>query len=135
MGSWANDYLFRPMWKVTGDYLDNFYSVGHLWDNDLSRFFAREFSDKAELRGAQEEAALSGIPILGDFLRGVGAIQQMDDLYNRTGKTAAYSANQNLGAAALGYGGAAASQLIRDGTTDLYQYYAGVPDGMENIYR
>lgn len=83
---------------------------------------------KSDLRGAQTETFLSGLPYIGDFLRGVEGVFRLEDLYNATGKIPAYPASQGVGAGAAGHAFSQAVSKIADGKNDLYEYYTGSPD-------
>lgn len=89
----------------------------------------KDEGQKADLRGAQIESVVSGLPYVGDVIRGVEGAQQMEDLYNNTGKTVAYPGSQGLGAGSLGRGlSEILNRKIEDGTHDLYHFYSGASD-------
>jgi len=135
--SWFSDYLEKEInsygknaanvGKAFGD-VASFITGTNVNTNDYQNFMLNEISGKADLRAAQTESLLSGVPIAGDLLRGVNGVQQIEDLYNQTGKVAAYPAAQNLGASGVGYGLQSLARKIENGSNDLYQYYAGEPD-------
>lgn len=125
--------IYNSVGNVAND-ISKFYdphgvmSLAAKGSKDVAQFYQNEYSNKADLRGSEIESLLSGVPVVGDVLRGVNGVQQMEDLYNNTGKTAAYPASQNLGASGVGYGAQSLVRKIEDGRNDLYQYYAGEPD-------
>lgn len=86
---------------------------------------------KNDLRGAQLEQILGGVPGVGDFLRGIEGANQLEDLYNSTGKTPAYPAIQNSGMGGLGHLASKVSK-IESGSHDLYKYYSGENDTVED---
>lgn len=122
--SWVRDGL-SSYTKAFGDVYHAVTSLGGNYENDVSRFFENELSKKSDLRGAQVESVLSGVPYLGEFLRGVEGVQQYEDLYNNTGKIPQYPANQNLGAGSLGHVASGITRKIEDGSNDLAEYYSG----------
>lgn len=103
-------------------------SLGGLIENPISDFW-KDTSQKADLRGAQLEGFASGLPVVGDVIRGAEGVTQMEDLYNRTGKVPAYPGSQSLGTGSLGHSlSEALNRKIEDGTHDLYQFYSGASD-------
>jgi len=121
MGDWfSNSYAHMLGGK------DLYQNARRFGFNNLANFLESEYN-KRDLRANEIEGILSGVPFIGDVLRGVQGVQSMEDLYNRTGKTAAYGALQNLGSAGLGYAAANVAK-IASGTRDLYQFYSGEPD-------
>jgi len=119
------DWFSNSYAKLLGG-KDAYTNARMLGMNNLADFLESEYN-KRDLRGNEVEGIFSGLPVIGDFLRGVEGVQSMEDLYNRTGKTAAYGALQNLGSAGLGYAAANVAK-IASGTRDLYQFYSGEPD-------
>lgn len=105
--------------------------------NPLSDFFHSEM-EKSDLRDAEARQIASGLPIVGDLLKGQDGISQLEDLYAKTGKTAQYAAVQNTGAASLGHFAGTLANQVANGFNDLYQYYSGEPDAfrseMNNSY-
>lgn len=91
--------------------------------NDVADWVRAE-SSKKDLRGTEIATGLNGLPIIGDVTRGIEGINQLEDLYNRTGKTVAYS-SQTSGASGLGHALAGITRKIEDGSHDLGEYYAG----------
>lgn len=99
-------------------------AIGH-GENDVSKFFQNEFIDKKDLRGAEIETMMSGLPIVGGIVRGVDGINQLEDLYNRTGKVPAYPGASGVGGAGIGSGIGKLARKIENGTNDLSEYYSG----------
>lgn len=95
--------------------------------NNIASFLQNE-ANKGALRGAEVEGVLSGVPVVGDVLRGLNGVQQMEDLYDRTGKTVAYGASQNLGASSMGHSVDSLTRKIEPGTHDLAEFYSGDRD-------
>lgn len=119
-GNWANG------WKEE-------LSLGGLAKNDLSRFFESE-QQKSALRGAEIEGVLSGIPVVGNVIKGIEGVNQMEDLYSQTGRVPAYPGLQNLGSSSLGAVGKSIpglSRKIESGVHDLFEHYAGSTDETE----
>ncbi len=92
----------------------------HFFGNSI---IADEY-DKAPLRGTEVESFLSGLPIIGGVVRGIEGINQLEDLYDRTGKTVAYP-SQVAGASGLGHALTGVTRKIEDGVHDLGSFYAG----------
>lgn len=113
-GDWAN------AWKEVT-------SLGGLARNDVSKFFEDE-QKKNSLRGAEIVSVLSGVPIVGDFVRGIQGVAQMEDLYDNTGKTSQYGTTSGGSASGLGTGTHRVAGKIEDGTHDLFEHYAGSKD-------
>lgn len=133
--------FFEKGAKVVSDYGSKISDIANTYNSfahgskglgQASKDFWDEQSQKSDLRGAQLESVVSGLPIVGDFLRGVEGATKLEDLYNNTGKVPAYPASQNLGASSLGYGAAAVAR-IAEGSNDLYEYYSGSPDGFRSL--
>lgn len=116
---------FENIAKTYGFKKSNFYSLGGHVDNNISDFINNEIVNKADLRGSQLEAVLSGMPVVGNVLRGVEGANQLEDLYNRTGKTVQYPAIQNMGMSSLGHLANDISKKIEGGTHDLAEFYSG----------
>lgn len=112
----------------------NFYkeasSLGGLAHNDVSRFFESEQS-KGDLRGAEIVSALSGVPIVGNIIQGINGINQIEDLYARTGKVPEYGTTSTGNASGLGKGLDKLAGKIESGTHDLFKHYAGTQDDTE----
>lgn len=102
------------------------WSLGGLYENDLSRFWESE-ANKSELRGAQIEGFVSGLPVAGDIVRGIEGVNQMEDLYNNTGKVLHYPGANSLGTSSLGHTIPELSRKIEDGSHDLATFYSGDP--------
>lgn len=98
-----------------------------LSDNDVARFFEDE-ANKANLRGAEVEGFLSGLPVAGDIIRGVEGVNQMEDLYRNTGKVPNYPGAQNLGTGSLAHVPGDMSRKIEGGSHDLAEFYSGDRD-------
>ena len=113
-GNWANAYK-----EVS--------SFGGLARNDVSKFFEDE-QKKQELRGAEFVSALSGVPVLGNIIQGINGINQMEDLYARTGKVSEYGTLSSGNASGLGKGIDKLPGKIERGTHDLFEHYAGSKD-------
>lgn len=122
--SWLSD-AFGNVAKFYGQVNHDVWSLGGHLENDLSRFFTNEVANKSDLRGTQAEAVLSGVPLVGDLLRGVEGATQLEDLYNKTGKTAEYPALQNMGMSSLGHLAGDITKKIEGGTNDLAEFYSG----------
>lgn len=103
-------------------------SLGGLAENDVSRFFEREMIDKSDLRGAEVVSAMSGVPLVGDIIKGINGINQMEDLYSRTGKVSEYGTTSSGNSSGLGKGIDKLSGKIEGGTHDLFEHYAGSKD-------
>lgn len=116
---------FSDATRLWGDAWKNITSVGGLYENDVSKFFENEVVNKSDLRGAQVESVLSGLPYAGDLLKGIEGVSQYEDLYNRTGKVPRYPALQSGGAGSLGHLADSLSRKIEDGSHDLAEYYSG----------
>lgn len=96
-------------------------------NNDVSKFFEEE-AKKADLRGAEISSFLSGLPLIGNVIKGFDGINQLEDLYNNTGKVPEYPASQGLASSALGKGIGGISRKIENGTHDLFHFYSGDQD-------
>lgn len=113
-GNWANG------WKEIT-------SIGGLARNDVSKFFEDE-QKKSELRGAEIVSALSGVPVIGNFINGINGINQMEDLYARTGKVSEYGTTSTGNVSGIGKGLDKLTGKIERGTHDLFEHYAGTKD-------
>lgn len=122
--SWFSDAIGGAIGNQWQSYASGAKQFGF---NDLSAFLQNE-ADKGALRGAEVEGVLSGVPIVGDVLRGLNGVQQMEDLYDRTGQTVAYGASQNLGTSALGHASDSLTRKIESGSNDLAEFYSGDRD-------
>lgn len=98
--------------------------------NQISDFYQKQFVDKSALRGAEIETFLSGLPGVGGVVKGLDGIQQLEDLYDRTGKIPAYPGLQTPGASGIGKSLGGVARKIEDGVHDLADYYAGEKVGM-----
>lgn len=103
-------YLFD---KATG---------GKVYDG-YSDFLNTEKS-KSDLRGSEIVSFLSGLPIFGSLIRGIQGVNQLEDLYNNTGKVSYYPGIQTAGASGLATGGFGFGRMA-SGTNDLYKFYTG----------
>lgn len=71
---------------------------------DMADFYQREVVEKDDLRTAQVESVLGGVPIVGSVLRGLEGVQQLEDYYNNAGKVPQYPLGNSLSGAGLGAG-------------------------------
>ena len=115
-----------------GDWYSQQLRAGRSWLGGVSGVsdFLNSEIDKSQLRGAEIEGVLSGLPIVDNFVRGINGIQQMEDLYNNTGKVVNYAGSNNLGTSGLGRGLETVANKIADGTHDLHQFYSGDSDDL-----
>lgn len=127
--SWLSD-VASNIYKGYSDVGKFTWSLGGLAENDLSRFWENE-SNKSQLRGAQIEAGISGIPGVSDVIRGIEGINKMEDLYNNTGKVVRYPGSDTLGASGLGHSIPSLDRKIEDGSHDLAHFYSGDPQMMD----
>lgn len=121
--------------KEIGNYgknLETVWSLGGNARNSVSNFFRDEITNKADLRGAQLDSFLGGVPLVGNFIRGIEGVNQLEDLYNRTGKVPAYP-SQGPGAGALAHGVADITRKIEGGSHDLAEFYSGDRD-INNVF-
>lgn len=90
---------------------------------------------RADLQAAQWKSAIGGLPIIGPLVKGIEGWQQLEDLYNTTGKVPAYPAMDGR-ASGIGYTASnlafSAGNKIFDGAHDLYQFYTGEADAFRN---
>lgn len=94
-------------------------------NNAISDFYEREFVDKADLRGAEAVSFASGLPIVGGIVRGVEGVNQLEDLYNNTGKVPEYPGSSGPSAQGLASAATGISRKIEEGSHDLGEYYSG----------
>lgn len=128
--SWYSDNVSKWYENVTNGakWLNEHNPVGHgMYSRDVSNFLENE-SKKANLRGAEITSFVSGLPGIGNIIKGLDGINQLEDLYSRTGKVPEYPGVQNAGSSALGKGVGGLSRKIEDGTHDLFQFYTGDKD-------
>ena len=125
---WFEDALNEGV-KAWGNTWKQVTSLGGLAENDVSRFFENEVVNKSDLRAAQAGSFISGLPYAGDFVRGINGVQQLEDLYNKTGKVPAYSGGTSNGASGIAQGLSDAAKgftrKIEDGTNSLHTFYSG----------
>lgn len=118
-------------WKLYGDAAEALTGsrgiAAHTTDK-ASDWFQNEIKNKSDLRGAQLETFISGLPYAGDFLRGIEGVNRLEDLYNNTGKVPEYPSLSGVGAGAAGHAISQGISKIMDGKNDLYEYYSGTPD-------
>lgn len=93
-----------------------------------NEFVQNEVVNKSDLRGAQIEAFLSGLPFVGGMIRGIDNAQQLEDLYNNTGQVPSYPGNQSGGLSSAGKSIGGISRKIEKGTHDLFEHYSGTKD-------
>lgn len=108
-----------------GKNLETVWSLGGSAKNQVSDFFRDEVTNKSDLRGAQVDSFLGGVPLVGSFIRGIEGVNQLEDLYNRTGKVPAYPSLQGVGAGALAHGLSDIARKIEGGSHDLAEFYSG----------
>lgn len=94
-------------------------------DNPIEDFYRNEFVDKADLRGAEAVSFASKLPLVGGLVRGVEGVNQLEDLYNRTGKVPAYPGASSVGAGGIGKSVGELVRKIENGTHDLAEFYSG----------
>lgn len=125
---WLNDLASGGV-RAWGDAWKNITSIGGLAENDVSKFFENEVVNKADLRGAELVTGLSGLPIAGDLIRGINGVEQLEDLYNKTGKVPAYPGGSSNGASGVTEGlndlAKGFSRKIENGTNSLHTFYSG----------
>lgn len=83
---------------------------------------------KADLRGAELESFVSGFPIVGNIIKGVEGVNQLEDLYNNTGKIPEYPGTSGVGAQGLASAATGITRKIEEGSHDLGEYYSGDRD-------
>lgn len=127
--SWLSDASSKFI-RESGKAWQKGTSLGGLVNNDVSDFFEREIVNKADLRGAEAVSFASGLSGIGDIVRGIEGVNQMEDLYNNTGKVAHYPGASGSGASSLGHALSDLPNKIADGSHDLYEFYTGASDGM-----
>lgn len=121
--SWLSDAVSKSYSSLFGgsDGVRNARAIGL---NGLADFMESEIA-KSDLRGAEVEGVLSGLPVVGDVIRGVEGVNQMEDLYSNTGKVPNYPGSQNLGTSALAHVPGDISRKIEGGSHDLAEFYSG----------
>lgn len=95
---------------------------------DVSDYMQNEIVDKADLRGAQLQTFLKGVPIVGGLLNGIEGMYQLEDLYDRTGKVPAYPSSNSPGGAGIASSLASLTRKIEDGSHSLHTFYSGEPE-------
>lgn len=95
---------------------------------DVADFMQNEIVNKADLRGAELETFLKGLPIVGGVINGFEGINQLEDLYRRTGKVPAYPGANSPGAAGIGSSLSQLTRKIEDGSNSLHEFYSGEPE-------
>lgn len=128
--SWISDSL-------SDMYSSNLKKTTWLFDafgakNAYTDFVESEIA-KADLRGAEAETFMKGLPIIGGVVNGIDGIQELEDLYNNTGKVPAYPASNSPGAQGLASAATGITRKIEDGLHDLGEYYAGDRD-LNNVF-
>lgn len=111
------------------------------WDSDgstadeiyekMNAMSQEEFDNRMKLQEMQVLSFLSALPGIGPFVTAADKSKQMQDYFNNTGQVPTYYTNMPGGG--LSSLGNAVSQLVSkipNGHNDLYQFYAGEPDGM-----
>lgn len=100
-----------------------------------SMFVDHRTEDEKKMQEQRAISFLSGFPIVGSIIRGSEQARQVEDLYNKTGKTAAYPGlNGGYGGIGAAAGGSVlAANRIANGFNDLYQFYTGEPDSFRNM--
>lgn len=96
--------------------------------NNMSQ---EEYEERKKLQEMKVLSFLSALPGIGPFITAYDKNKQMDDYYKNTGQVPTYYTNMPGGG--LFSLGNAVSQLVSkipNGQNDLYQFYAGEPDGM-----
>lgn len=90
-----------------------------------------EYDRKKKLQEQMVLSFLSGLPGIGGFVSGYDRAKQMQDYYKNTGQVPNYYTNiPGGGFSTLGSAVGNALSKIPGGQNDLYQFYAGEPDGM-----
>lgn len=114
--------------RATGDltqFLTGSRGLASNTTDKVADWWQDEVVNKKDLRGAQTETFLSGLPIIGGVIRGLEGANSLEDLYKRTGKVPAYPGTSPVGAGGLGSAVGQLARKIEDGTNDLAQFYAG----------
>lgn len=88
---------------------------------------------KSDLRGAELESFVSGLPIVGNVIKGVEGVNQLEDLYNNTGKIPEYPGVSGVGAQGLASAATGIARKIEEGSNDLGEYYSGDRD-LNNVF-
>lgn len=120
--SWVSDY-FEEQYSRTMNKLKAPYALFGA-KNGYTDFIDDEVS-KAGLRGAEITSFLRGLPIVGNMIGGIEGVQQLEDLYNNTGKVPAYPGSSGVGAQGLAQAGVGIARKIEEGLNDLGEYYSG----------
>lgn len=130
--SWISDALGGYVSGLGNVYKGAIHGVtgGAGFSRNVEDFLQKEFIDKGSLRGAEVESVLSGLPLVGNMLKGVEGVQQLEDLYDNSGKIPQYPAAQNSGATGSGLGKSipGLSRKIESGINDLFEFYTGEKD-------
>lgn len=92
--------------------------------NAYTDFMESEMA-KSELRGAEATTFLKGLPYVGGVVSGIDGINELEDLYNNTGKVPAYPGASSPGAQGLASAATGIARKIEDGVNDLGTYYSG----------
>lgn len=137
--SWVSDYFEGQYKKYTG-------TLGYIGDQIQSVIpdvgigpnikdaysgytdFIKSENQKAPLRSAELTSFIGGLPLVGNVVRGIEGINQLEDLYNNSGKVPAYPASGSPGAQGLASAAAGIARKIEDGVHDLGVYYSGDVD-------
>lgn len=95
-----------------------------------------EYDDETKLREAELLSFMSGMPIIGGFVRGIQGARYMDDYYRNTGFIPSYpglndpyggfsTLGRSVGNAALSLAtrGGSAGYNVKEGTNDLLTFY------------
>jgi len=130
--SWMSDFFGGYVSGLGNVYKGAVHGVtgGAGYARNVEDFIQREFVDKASLRGAEVDSVLSGLPLVGNFFKGLDGVNSLEDLYNNSGKVPSYPASQNSGASGSGLGKSipGLARKIENGVNDLYQFYTGEKD-------
>lgn len=135
--SWLSDQISNGVKNVSTFYRNNFSTVADaldqvgLKDNPMrtaADFIDDEITQKSDLRGAETETFLRGLPIVGGVINGIEGVNQLEDLYNRTGKIPAYPGSNSPGAAGIGSAIGQLTRKIEDGSNSLHTFYSGEPE-------
>lgn len=94
-------------------------------NDTVNDFIENEVINKADLRGAEVESVLSGLPIAGDVIKGVEGVNQIEDLYANTGKIPEYPGATSASGAGIGRAIGTLTRKIENGSHDLAEFYSG----------